>query len=456
MADRKFQIEVSTSFNPAGSQQANDSLNNIGKSTEKAGEKAKEFNVHGREMRRLFGEIDRISPGLGESLKALFEPEVAGVIAVVVGLELLAKAYENHKKHLEEIQAEAAAVWVAQRDAMSDATKSAEDYAASLRKVNDASKDTEANLKSTLTILQAQIDARKKTIDLIEQEQLANAQGDKDREQAIKRRFDDIKREYDLTAESIALEKKRDDLTERQSVLRPKLKEASDQAAADLEEEIGSQDAAAAAGRMKGKDFDKLKTIVDEASETLRKYRDEGSVSFHSAYRAQETLDQYGPVFEQYKKDADTVARHTAAVEHLTKAQQQASNTYKENEDAIKSETQEVTTGESVLSIHRTSSRRARDAGLIDAAGGTDAALAGGLSALDTLYQGKKLDAKGQQQYSAMAAVFDQVDGHFDRVLQLLFKLHQRGASNEQKLQLLEASVRNLQSAQMKGSTTGQ
>ncbi len=140
-------------------------------------------------------------------------------------------------------------------------------------------------------------------------------------------------------------------------------------------------------------------------------------------------------------------------------AAQSASDTLKEFE-ALKTKvaalTQQVETSQSVLDIHHDTARQQKNADLIIGAGGTDAALQGGLGALETLYSGKALNQKGQQQYAAMGAVFDQIGGHFDRALQLMFSMHQRNASNEQRLAALEALVRTQSSAHARVSPTGQ
>lgn len=104
MPDRKFQIDIATSFNPAGTQQAAEGLQNVSKATGQAGEKAETFNKHGREMHELFHKLNSVAPGLGESLKAILSPEAAPLIGIIVALELFAKLIEKIKADAEDFR----------------------------------------------------------------------------------------------------------------------------------------------------------------------------------------------------------------------------------------------------------------------------------------------------------------------------------------------------------------
>ncbi len=162
---RKFEIQVSTSFNPAGSQQATESLQNVGKATGQAGEKAETFNKHGREMHRIFGQLDRLAPGLGESLKAILSPEAAPLVGVVVALELVAKLFEKIKadgeafnKIMEETpdfsgiknSVESTA------SAMVDAARKSEEFFASINKILDAQQTVAENADKLVKTLEHQ------------------------------------------------------------------------------------------------------------------------------------------------------------------------------------------------------------------------------------------------------------------------------------------------------------
>ncbi len=100
------------------------------------------FNVRGREMHRLIGELDRAAPGLGTVLRAAFRPETLGLgVTILLVGQFINYLSEARKKAEELRQAQAlitAAVWDAQRDGANAAIDRMEAYTKSIREASGA------------------------------------------------------------------------------------------------------------------------------------------------------------------------------------------------------------------------------------------------------------------------------------------------------------------------------
>jgi hypothetical protein len=476
MADRKFNIEVATSFSPTGTQQANQALQEVTKSTntlgnemEEGARKAEHSGLSHRELHKIFHLIaTQAGPGAGAAIAGVGAATTASIGIALIAVKEFVEYLKKLKEEEEERRETAAAVWIAERDAIDESAKSAEDYAESVRRVKDASKEVEDQLKNNLAVLQAQIEAHKQILESIEKEQLAAAAGDKEKEENIRSRFDILKRNYDVTAESQALEKKRDDLTQRQFVLRPKLTEAATQAEADLEEEKANRAAADAKGRMEGKDEKKLLAARTKALEGFEenKARAEGPATTEAEQERKtlatvnyEAAKKIIDAADQYEKDKDTVARHEAAVTKLTKAKEEAAKVQKENDDAIDKESKEIKTGEDVLKVHRQSAARQNAFDVVDRAGGfanSDNIIARGEAAMEAYMHGQKLSRDQVQQIANMRALFEAVGGNSAAIINLIKQSLAHHVSQAAEIAQLQKQFANLRSSAARVSSTGQ
>jgi hypothetical protein len=391
-------------------------------------------------------------PELGRALSTLYVGggTAAGIFLLVGAFELVRKFISQASDKAKELAATSADIWMSARDASNEALKSAQDFAEAMKKATDESGDLKKALAGSQTVLAAMVDLHKKVLDAVEKEQLAEAAGDKTKEEAIKRRFEDIKGEYDLVAESLKMEQLRADIFQRSFALHMKFREQAEAAEKALEAENRNQAAADAAGRNAGKDEKSLKANLDAKQAELDRFRsgDRTATEILAGKSEHDLLEELAAVqkaFSAYEADAEIVRQHTVATDALTKKKDAAVKQVTENNDAIKDETEQLKTGERVLDVHRESQRRQAAFNAVEQAGGPSAALAGGIGALDAIEHGQRLDAKGVQAYQAFRAVFDSVHGQFDQILAIDERnaaLHQ---SHAQRLAQLEVMFHNLQ-----------
>jgi len=73
----------------------------LGKETEEAGQKAAEANHHHGETRLIFSELNKIVPGLGHALHAMFSGPLGAVILMSVAIEEVHKALKEYNDELD-------------------------------------------------------------------------------------------------------------------------------------------------------------------------------------------------------------------------------------------------------------------------------------------------------------------------------------------------------------------
>ncbi len=402
-------------------------------------------------------------PELGKALSMLaYGAGPAAAIFLLVGaFELVRKNIAAANEKAKEFIATNVEMWAAARDAANDAAKAAHDFGEAMKPVSDASGDLKTSLAGSQKVLEAMIDLQKKYLDAVEKIQLAEAGGDKAKEEIVKTRFEALKRENDLVAESLKLEQLRMDVFKRANKLGPQLDFKATQAERALEFEQRSRAASDASGRNVGKDEKALKAALDSSEAELERFRS-GNRTGPEIFAGKSEHDILLEVsarraaFEAYERDAAIVKKHTDAVDALTKIKDDAVKESKANKDAIKEETDQIKTGQAVLNVHRSAAGDQAAIDRVTAAGGPSAALAGGFGALNALEHGQRLDQKGQQAYAAFAAVFQSVHGMLDRIIAIDERNAGVHMSAEQRLARLEAIYQQLLSSRMRGSPTGQ
>lgn len=148
----------------------NDSLkNNVEKPLDKAGESAFQFSERGREMYRLFAELNRIIPGLGEALMGLnmvgFNPLLATLSLVAFGFYEVKKAVDDWNKSEDDAAKAAAnpdflAGIQAKIEVLNSAKTAAAEYAQKEQEVLNKEKDITTALTEQLQIMAALEQAR--------------------------------------------------------------------------------------------------------------------------------------------------------------------------------------------------------------------------------------------------------------------------------------------------------
>ena len=142
-----------------------DTTQKVGTESEKAAEKVKLFSGEGREMHRVIGELNRISPLLGEALRVAMHP-VGGTIAAAIGLFVLMKEHiKEVNKELDDM-AEAAAKPEflegirAKQAALREAADAAQDYAQHIADIAASETTVTAQLTAQLALQKSIDEAR--------------------------------------------------------------------------------------------------------------------------------------------------------------------------------------------------------------------------------------------------------------------------------------------------------
>jgi NTP pyrophosphatase (non-canonical NTP hydrolase) len=471
--DREYNVRINLSANNAGAQTAAQGLQDVGKATDKVTdatmEGAKEtekFGLSGRALHQILHLIGRESGPEAEA--AIAGVAAAGTGELIIFVLALQAAFEwMHKIKEKADQTRDSLVDMAEstRAAMDDAAKSAQDFADAMKSTTDESGELAKALTHSQAILAATVESHKAILAGIEKEQLAEAAGDKAKEDSIKRRFEALGHENDLVAESMKLEQIRDDLTERKFTLGPKLNEKALQAQADLDEEISNRAAADAAGRMKGKDEKKLESAANDARIDLARQKSIAENPNTSGLGKAEAQFQVAQreaaikAFQDYERDAETVRRHTTTVETLTKAKDAAVNEYKANNAAIKDETEKVKTGEDILKIHRDTVRQQQALDTVDKAGGfanSGKIIGAGVSAIEAYQHGQKLNQSQAEAAATYRALFESVNANVLTMVQIAKDALAHGKSQAQVIAELQRDFANLKSASTRVSPTGQ
>lgn len=171
-----------------GADRINEALAGVRGNASKAGEgmgdlkkNTEEFNVHGREMRLIFRQLDHLIPGLGHIMKSLFDPKDMGLVVMLLVLEQVNEKLKEYKEHLAEIKKYhadlAEAPWNASLEAVSKLREDAAKFAEEMSKVPNALDKMTEKEKQALEILNAQIEALAK---------IAENQGDSKRAEYIR------------------------------------------------------------------------------------------------------------------------------------------------------------------------------------------------------------------------------------------------------------------------------
>ena len=149
------------SENAARLEKIKGSLDGYKKTVDAGGESVSYFNVHGREMNRLFMEADRILPGLGEVLRAAFRPETLGIAATVLLVQEIVKWIGEAKKAADDLRAAedklTTDTWDNQEKAAGAAATAAQEYANKIGAIRTALEGLKTEQDRQKAILDAQI-----------------------------------------------------------------------------------------------------------------------------------------------------------------------------------------------------------------------------------------------------------------------------------------------------------
>ncbi len=157
-----------------------------------------------RDVRQAFGEFDRILPGLGSSMMAVFTGPLGWFAAAADGIFLLTEQMRHLSDATERAAAAQAKLNAKVYDEIADAQeKVAEnnqvyaDFLDKLKEKTDALREAE-ELRNT--VLEAQAQGEAKILDAEEQMELAGAKGNSAKEEQIRQKYETLRAQIELAA----------------------------------------------------------------------------------------------------------------------------------------------------------------------------------------------------------------------------------------------------------------
>lgn len=169
MATRLEQILVKMGFDVSESSKVNDAMGKVKEATGKAGEGVAGFNTKGREMHELINKIGSSSPLLGSALKAAFNPEALGIVAIVALLEWVKGQFDKVKEKLRELAQEETEMWTSQQQHAVEAGKAVEDFHRKMSEATEAAMKQGDAYKQQLDALENIYSGHKKVMSAIEE-----------------------------------------------------------------------------------------------------------------------------------------------------------------------------------------------------------------------------------------------------------------------------------------------
>lgn len=375
------------------------------KSTEDLNEKTKEGTKEGEKFELSHRAIHKIlhliahesGPAMGTAITGAAAAGTGSIMLLIMAVKELFELFEHLKQKQEEMAAAKAEGWINQQQAIENAATSAENFAKGLEHAKTATGELERQFAQEDAVLAAQIDSHKKLIAAIEGEQLAAANGDKAKEQEIKDRFEDLRREYDATSELLKLESERAQLAKLQKAQAP-LSATADVAEKSKEAAEHNQGAAELKSRVENQDEKKLRAAYDEAVERIERSASGPTVEAARAEaEAMKDEDKDVQAFLAYENDKKALEAHKKRVDALTEAADKAVKARDENTQAIEKQSSKVETDEAVSKVHQKTFRDERAIQDVSRLGGEQEipglveAVAGNMEALQ---HGQKLSAQ--------------------------------------------------------------
>lgn len=181
---KELQIKITTGADLTGAQQtaaavdrAAEGTKGLAEKTELSGKAAKESGEEFEKNREVFSEIDRIAPGLGESLKSAFEGPMGALVILALAINVVRDALSEYSKELDEVQkAELGEHEDTIKRLASAWDKAAEQSASYYARLTAAQNDQDpiaTQLARLKQLTEAQMDASKKHIQALGEEEVA-------------------------------------------------------------------------------------------------------------------------------------------------------------------------------------------------------------------------------------------------------------------------------------------
>lgn len=207
-ADAEVDILIKTLADKYGIEEVQKGLDGLKDTVKESDQAVQKHNVSGREMRRLFRDLNQVAPGLGSVLRVAFSPQNLGIGAAIVSLHEFIRIIRQAQKEALEAAAEQTA---AAGDMFHKTTKAIEDMstaagiaadniAHSFQALKDAQDTSEKHIASITTAIDTERSAIERLLKAEEQLALSGAKTDDERRE-IKTRFGDRESSINLDAE---------------------------------------------------------------------------------------------------------------------------------------------------------------------------------------------------------------------------------------------------------------
>lgn len=466
----------------AATQDAGRDLGNMGEDLGLAEKRFEGVSGQSRETYRIFSELDRVAPGLGEALRAVFVGPLAGVGALIFVLDLLVEKFEKiqeaaAKANLE-IAKEQQAVW---DDQLAGAQRMADLLATQAdqwERINDAKRDSNNLERDRNELLQAQFEAQQKILKAQETAELAAAGDDEVKKAQIRQRYEDTRSQDELNEEAKKVAAAKND-ADRAAFTNSQDQDAltKAQAAARAAEDPNSPDAVAAdrakanqaylnaqnqpllasiAGATGLTDFaaasKEIAKQLADAKATAKAVTDSGApdeaVDFANKQverleALQQQVDQVNANNEAMQKNQAVIDAHTTAVSNAIKAQNKAAA---DAADAAKKAQETADAYATAIQILKINTAAANQAQQTQTAGTFAEAINAATSA-----PGTRLTAEQQAAIAIISDAFAKMHGNFILWIQSLVAAVQSGhmtlaqeqAEIQQVLAQLQAQMTN-------------
>ena len=153
-------------------------------------------------------------PAAGAAIGALAAATTGGMLAAILAVHELFDWLHKAREKAEQLRAQQDDLWQAIQSGAADAATSQDDFNRKLAEATRVSDGLQRSFEARRKLLDDEIAAHEKLLAAIEKVQLAEAAGDKDKQAAIKARFDQLRQGDDLEGQrrKITLEQHQRDL----------------------------------------------------------------------------------------------------------------------------------------------------------------------------------------------------------------------------------------------------
>jgi len=206
--DNKLSILIEILTKEVGSQRAKEILDEAKAATDKNTEATDKLGLSHRSLHGILHLIgSQAGPAAGAAVAGATALMTGGMFAAIYAVKELFEWFQRMREKAEEFREQQANLWLAAQQGAQDATKDAHDFAEKMNEAGTKSDSLSKTYAHQITLLNDQIRAHKELLEALEKEALAAAKGDKDAEEAVRKKFARLKAQYNLQATAMLIGK---------------------------------------------------------------------------------------------------------------------------------------------------------------------------------------------------------------------------------------------------------